>query len=75
MTNVNEILERMIHKLDEKIDRGFSEVNSKLEAQREYYATKTQLKYVIIGLVLLFLLVLALHGLGSVAKEAMGLLG
>ena len=31
-------------------------------------------KYVIYGLILLFLLVLALHGLGDVAKEAMGLI-
>lgn len=74
MGEIDQILERMIHNLDKKIDDGFQRIDDKLESQRAYYATKTQLKYVIIGLLLLFLLVLALHGLGDVAKEAIGLI-
>ena len=57
MGEVDQILERMITKLDHKIDEGFKRIDDKLESQREYYATKTQLKYVIYGLILLFLLV------------------
>lgn len=66
-TQVDNILERMIQNLEKKVDRGFEKLDKKLDR----YATKVALRAVTASVLIVFLLVLCLHGWSDVARAAL----
>lgn len=71
MSEPEEMLERQVSALREEISRRFDNLESKMDR----YATKESVRYLGLFVGAMFLLMLTLHGLGSVASGITQVMG